>query len=377
MKMINKIGFLLAGTALAVSISIISQKTFGVANASPVKWQLIDDISDITNGKKYAITFDGHYLIPGAYPGISPLSGTFDNETALWESTAWTFINVGENQWHITDGTNWIRNTYNGPGGLRTQTDEPTMYWTAAMNGASINLISSFDGNRQISYYSLEDDWRTLAGTSTGNELQLYQYIPSLESIEVKTAATQLTFPLDEVFNYDGLVINAVYDDETVSAINSGFIVSGIDTSVLGSQTATITYEGITVDYDVRVTLNGTLTADLDQATAFATAVMTGVGNNAAGHCTAVLNELNEEYGYLSFEAKELFNTSEDELFVNARLRFAYLTSWVGSSSGSGQLLSLHSASNVSLVVVFIALGCSILLGGYFLFDKKRKEKHH
>jgi len=47
MKMINKIGFLLAGTALAVSLSMISQETFGVANATPVKWQLIDDVSDI------------------------------------------------------------------------------------------------------------------------------------------------------------------------------------------------------------------------------------------------------------------------------------------------------------------------------------------
>lgn len=159
MKTIKKIGFMLVGTVLAVGAGLISKQSYGVANASADNWALIEDVSDIIDGKKYAITFKGNYLIPGAYPGISPLSGTFDNEAALWESTAWTFINVGENQWHITDGTNWIRNTYNGPGGLRTQTDEPTMYWTAAMNGASINLISSFDANRQISYYSLEGDW--------------------------------------------------------------------------------------------------------------------------------------------------------------------------------------------------------------------------
>lgn len=374
MKMINKVGFLVVGATLAISIGMISQQSFGVAKAGAVSWELIENVSEITDGKKYAITFDGNYLIPGAYPGISPLSDTFDSFTALWESTAWTFINVGENQWHITDGTNWIKNTYNGPGGLRTQTDEPTMYWTAAMDGANINLISSYDGNRQISYFSQEDDWRTLAGTSTGNELQLYQYIPTLESIEIKTAASQLVFPLGGVFNNDGLVINAIYDDESVSSISSGFVVSGVDMSNLGQQNATIVFEDATLDYNVRVTLEGTSVTDIEQVTAFANAVMTGVGNNAAGHCTAAYSELNEEYGYMSSGAKELFNTSEDELIVNARLRLAYLSSWVGSSSGSGHLFSAYSANSASLIITLIALACSTLLGSYFLIKKKRKH---
>lgn len=88
MKTIKKIGFMLVGTVLAVGAGLISKQSYGVANASADNWALIEDVSDIIDGKKYAITFDGNYLIPGAYPGISPLSGIFDTATASWESTA-------------------------------------------------------------------------------------------------------------------------------------------------------------------------------------------------------------------------------------------------------------------------------------------------
>ncbi len=63
-------------------------------------------------------------------------------------------------------------------------------------------------------------------------------------------------FTLGEVFAHDGLVINANYNSGTVE-VSSGFTVSGVDTKVLGSQTATITYEGKTVTYSVDVTNNG------------------------------------------------------------------------------------------------------------------------
>ncbi|NCA97518.1 MAG: hypothetical protein EOM77_05045 [Bacteroidia bacterium] len=75
----------------------------------------------------------------------------------------------------------------------------------------------------------------------------------TLNSISIKTPASNTNFKLGETFSSSGLVINANYSNGTIEK-SSGFAVTGVDTMVLGAQTATITYEGKTTTYSVDVT---------------------------------------------------------------------------------------------------------------------------
>lgn len=102
---------------------------------------------------------------------------------------------------------------------------------------------------------SIEISYTELEVTKTANVAITVTAIV-LNSITIKTATSDTLFTLGEVFTHDGLVINANYNSGTVE-VASGFTVSGVDTKVLGSQTATITYEGKTVTYSVDVTNNG------------------------------------------------------------------------------------------------------------------------
>lgn len=77
-----------------------------------------------------------------------------------------------------------------------------------------------------------------------------------LNNITIKTPASKTNFKLGESFSSAGLVINANYNSGTVEK-TSGFSVSGVDTMVLGAQTATVTYESKTVTYSVDVTNSG------------------------------------------------------------------------------------------------------------------------
>lgn len=343
-----------------------------------VSWMHIVDPSEIKDGERYAITYEGNILVPSAYTGSSPVNSNFNPEVTI-PSMGWIFKNVGQNEWRITDSENWLKNEYDGPGGLRTQATEPTTYWTAeAVEGqtARISLTSSYEGHRQIGYYDYTGDWRSLpTNWSEGTQLELYMFTSPLESLSVETPEPQSIFCLGEEFNHVCLVINANYEDGSSAALFSGFEVTDADTMVLGKQSVPVTYKEKTVYYDVQVTLNGTIATDSEQATAFANYVMTGIGNNAAGNCTEVYNELTEEYNYLSSEAKNEFNQSTDQLFVNARARYQYLATWVGFSSNSEQLPAIYSTSKVSFMIFLVAVLSFTLLGSYFFIRKRSKKQ--
>lgn len=370
-----------------------------------------------------------------------------------------------------------------------------------------------------------------------------------LNTISIKTAASKTQFTLGETFNHSGLVINANYNSGTVE-VASGFTVTGIDTDVLGAQTAVVSYEGKTTSYSIDVTNNGasvgesvlasnlfiseyvegssgtnkaleifngtgtsvdlsnyslkigtngaalgnelvlsgslangavyviynsgsiyaditangdlinntianfngddavglfnsgTLidvigtpgndpgsywsgtaaggdqtgqTADrslrransvtspnttftwsewnayldtdsdlskhdyasadvtaLEQATAFANYVMTGIGNNASGNCVAVKSELDTEYGYMHADAKTVFNSNSGSLFVNARARMVYLTNWAAAQSPTGVQTSPNNSKSILMAITLIGfVGLTATAGLYFLRKKK------
>ncbi|MFA5443275.1 MAG: endonuclease [Bacilli bacterium] len=79
----------------------------------------------------------------------------------------------------------------------------------------------------------------------------------NVESISIKTPASNTIFTLGSTFSSDGLEITITYSNLSTQDLTTGFVVSGVDTSSLGVQTATITYVGQTTSYNVTVTNNG------------------------------------------------------------------------------------------------------------------------
>lgn len=112
----------------------------------------------------------------------------------------------------------------------------------------------------------------------------------------------------------------------------------------------------------------------LEQATAFANYVMTGIGNNAQGNCAAVKSELDAEYAAMSAPAKAEFESNSGTDFVNARARMTYLANWVGSQSPSGIDAEVKDAKSLSSLIasaVIGVIGLTTIAGFYFAGKKK------
>ncbi|MCH4202200.1 MAG: bacterial Ig-like domain-containing protein [Bacilli bacterium] len=110
----------------------------------------------------------------------------------------------------------------------------------------------------------------------------------------------------------------------------------------------------------------------LEQATAFADYVMTGIGSNAAGSCQTVYPLLQTEYNYMIEDSKTIFGTSTDTLFVNARARMDLIEAYV-ATNGSSTMEPTEDKSGNSLqnIVLIGSLGLTALVGFYILNKKK------
>lgn len=111
----------------------------------------------------------------------------------------------------------------------------------------------------------------------------------------------------------------------------------------------------------------------LEQATAFANYVMTGIGSKGEGQCEAVLTTLQTEYDFMVEDAQLEFETNSDVLFVNARARITFLEAWVAANPTANPNVQLVTSSrnNLTAVVTIGALGLTTILGYYFLKKKK------
>ena len=109
----------------------------------------------------------------------------------------------------------------------------------------------------------------------------------------------------------------------------------------------------------------------LQQATAFANYVMTGIGLNAQGSCSSVLQTLLTEYNYMNEESILEFETAPEELFVNARARMAYLQAWVDANTPQGLSPAIQESSYSSTIILVASLGLGTVFA-YFFFKKKK-----
>ena len=76
---------------------------------------------------------------------------------------------------------------------------------------------------------------------------------PTLTSISLDTTNVTTTFTVGNTFTYAGLVVTAHYSDSSSQVVNSGYTVSTPDMSTTGNKTVTVTYSGLTANYQITV----------------------------------------------------------------------------------------------------------------------------
>lgn len=126
-----------------------------------------------------------------------------------------------------------------------------------------------------------------------------------------------------------------------------------------------------TLDYMGSHTTSSADVTSLQQATAFANYVMTGIGQNAHGSCSSVLQALLTEYNYMDEESILEFETAPEELFVNARARMAYLQAWVTANTPQGLSAPIQEFTNSSTIIIVASLGLGTAIAYFFLKRKK------
>ena len=78
----------------------------------------------------------------------------------------------------------------------------------------------------------------------------------SLVSIEIVSKPDKISYEISEVWNGTGLLIQAVYSDNTRETLTDGFEISGFNSSSAGQKTVTVTYQGKTATFNVTVLEN-------------------------------------------------------------------------------------------------------------------------
>ncbi|MGI6735027.1 MAG: hypothetical protein ACOX3C_02425 [Bacilli bacterium] len=112
---------------------------------------------------------------------------------------------------------------------------------------------------------------------------------------------------------------------------------------------------------------------DANAAASFANEVVSGVGLGAFGKCEDVKALLDNGYSRLSVGAKSIFDSSAEEVFVNARLRMQYLEAWVLANSSSPTRSVDKEAYHLPATALIGIVGLSAMFIGCFLFKKKKE----
>ncbi|MCK9234082.1 MAG: Ig-like domain-containing protein [Acholeplasmataceae bacterium] len=170
-------------TIVLVGVGVSSKEVIRTkeTDAAVENWTKITGTSTsaFVGGNKYLLTYGNSYLVPGAYSGKNPSATTFAL-SSVQESAAWTFVDKGSGNWHIHDGTNYLKIETNNTSGLRTQTSAPSTYFTIASSGSDTwQFKTTSTGNRCPAYYAAGPDWRSYAASNTTTKLTVYKYVPT------------------------------------------------------------------------------------------------------------------------------------------------------------------------------------------------------
>ena len=228
-------------------------------NAAAVNWVKVTSVSDFVNDGKYLLTIYDSYLKPGAY-SANPPHNKYDLNT-LTESAAWTFLDKGSGNWHITDGKNYLKITADNTKSLRTQTTAPTVYFTITEKGTDTFVLqTTATGNRAPGHQSTGTDWRSYDIQNSYTFLTIYKWTVSaktLTSIARTGNPVKTSYYDGESFDPTGMTVTAYYSHGTNANV-SNYVkytpnpLQVGNTSVTGSYTEgtitkTFTVTGLTV----------------------------------------------------------------------------------------------------------------------------------
>lgn len=111
----------------------------------------------------------------------------------------------------------------------------------------TLDMVSGYDKNT----LGTQTVTVTYNGLTATFEVSVVDYV---SSIEVASNPTKTTYKYGEELDIAGLVVNQVYASGAKSQIEiSSEMISGYDKNTLGTQTVTVTYEGLTATFEVTV----------------------------------------------------------------------------------------------------------------------------
>lgn len=239
--------------------------------------------------------------------------------------------------------------------------------WTSSISLGSTTLVSG--GAFVIAHSNANSTIRSIANmtsgslTHNGNDaIGLFKNDVLIDIFGIFGEDPGKGWPIGDIENAtvdNTITRNGNVFEPTITWNTSEWTVKGLVTTYLGS------HEFASADVTV-----------MEQATAFANYVMTGIGSEGEGQCEAVLTTLQTEYDFMVEDAQLEFETNSDVLFVNARARISYLEAWVTNHPTANPNLQLVTSSrnNLAAVITIGALGLTTILGYYFL---KKKEIMH
>lgn len=88
-----------------------------------------------------------------------------------------------------------------------------------------------------------------------GKQISIMEWVASkslVTSISLDTTKAKLSFNVGDAFSSEGLVVNAVKNDGSIAAV-TGYTVAPVDTSEAGTFLVNVTYNGLTVSYNISV----------------------------------------------------------------------------------------------------------------------------
>ncbi len=186
------------------------------------------------------------------------------------------------------------------------------------------------------------------AASSSSNYLRLQTSITVNSSWEIKFSGTQVSI----------IAIGSSYT-RNIMRYNS-------QSSLFSCYSTGQNPLGLFLDHD---TVNHTTAA-----TMVANEIMNGSGSGAQGKCGERLQFLDSVLGLLTADGRNVFDTSNATLIVNARERIAYMEAWVAANPTAKGLNMVITQNGVALTATIAGVIGVISFIGYYLILKRKKR---
>ncbi len=112
----------------------------------------------------------------------------------------------------------------------------------------------------------------------------------------------------------------------------------------------------------------------INEATCYANEIMNGAGLGAQNICHNRVTLLNHIRGRMTTAAQSEFDSNTGALFVNARVRKAYMDAWVIANPTAPLLREIKTNDTTTALIIISFFGISAI-AGYYFFIKKKKFK--